>query len=124
MANAQELILVRRPRGPFPTCWKPGELNPRRPALVLDGAARQKINTHCFRTCVPKPGSRLDSSETVGPRPLAPSRTHFECLTWCAPAACSNTCRQTCLAKCMDRYMDAWNVVARVYANRLQNDGR
>jgi len=51
-----------------------------------------KMNDQCFKKCIPKPGSKLDSSD------------------------------QACLAKCMDRYMEAWNIVAKVYANRLQKE--
>jgi len=52
----------------------------------------QKMSDKCFRKCVSKPGSTLDNSE------------------------------QKCVALCMDRYMDTWNVVSRVYAQRLQRE--
>lgn len=52
----------------------------------------QKMSDKCFRKCVSKPGSTLDNSE------------------------------QKCVSMCMDRYMDTWNVVSRVYAQRLQKE--
>jgi len=52
----------------------------------------QKMSDKCFRKCVSKPGSSLDNSE------------------------------QKCVSLCMDRYMDTWNVVSRVYAQRLQRE--
>jgi len=52
----------------------------------------QKMSDKCFRKCVPKPGSTLDSSE------------------------------QKCVAMCMDRYMDTWNIVSRAYTQRLQRE--
>jgi len=48
-----------------------------------------KMTDKCFKKCVIKPGSSLDSGE------------------------------QKCVAMCMDRYMDAWNIVSRAYGNRL-----
>ncbi|KAG0032509.1 protein translocase subunit [Podila clonocystis] len=53
-----------------------------------------KINEKCFAKCVPKPGSKLDSSE------------------------------QACISKCMDRYMEAWNIVSRTYINRVQRESQ
>ncbi|KAI3654475.1 hypothetical protein MP228_000529 [Amoeboaphelidium protococcarum] len=50
------------------------------------------MNDKCFKKCVTKPGTKLDSSE------------------------------QTCLAKCMDRYMDAWNIVSKAYHFRVQKE--
>lgn len=51
-----------------------------------------KMSEKCFRKCINKPGSSLDSSE------------------------------QKCVAMCMDRYMDSWNLVSRTYSNRLQRE--
>ncbi|XP_063978519.1 mitochondrial import inner membrane translocase subunit Tim13-B [Diachasmimorpha longicaudata] len=51
-----------------------------------------KITEKCFKKCVTKPGTSLDSSE------------------------------QKCVAMCMDRYMDAFNVVSRAYSQRLQRE--
>ncbi|XP_038079023.1 mitochondrial import inner membrane translocase subunit Tim13-like [Patiria miniata] len=52
----------------------------------------QRMTDKCFKKCVNKPGTTLDSSE------------------------------QKCLAFCMDRYMDAWNTVSRTYNQRLQRE--
>mmetsp|Transcript_5114 Transcript_5114/g.10618 ORF Transcript_5114/g.10618 Transcript_5114/m.10618 type:complete len:83 (+) Transcript_5114:452-700(+) len=49
-----------------------------------------KISEKCFIKCVPKPGSKLSSSE------------------------------QKCLAMCMDRYMDTMNVVSQAMVQRGQ----
>eukprot|EP01135_Chromosphaera_perkinsii_P012183 Nk52_evm2s2612 gene=Nk52_evmTU2s2612 len=57
--------------------------------------AQQLLSTmtdKCFKKCVYKPGTSLDSSE------------------------------KTCIAKCMDRYMEAWTLVQRSYAQRIQKD--
>ncbi|XP_034942520.1 mitochondrial import inner membrane translocase subunit Tim13 [Chelonus insularis] len=51
-----------------------------------------KITEKCFKKCVNKPGTSLDSSE------------------------------QKCVAMCMDRYMDAFTVVSKAYGNRLQRE--
>ncbi|KAK0182667.1 hypothetical protein PV327_000780 [Microctonus hyperodae] len=51
-----------------------------------------KITEKCFKKCVNKPGTSLDSSE------------------------------QKCVAMCMDRYMDAFNVVSKAYSQRLQKE--
>ncbi|XP_057338082.1 mitochondrial import inner membrane translocase subunit Tim13 [Microplitis mediator] len=51
-----------------------------------------KITEKCFKKCISKPGTSLDSSE------------------------------QKCVAMCMDRYMDAFNVVSKAYSNRLQRE--
>ncbi|KAG8225901.1 hypothetical protein J437_LFUL006133 [Ladona fulva] len=51
-----------------------------------------KITEKCFKKCITKPGTSLDSSE------------------------------QKCIAMCMDRYMDSWNIVSRVYGNRIQRE--
>ncbi|XP_028412056.1 mitochondrial import inner membrane translocase subunit Tim13-like [Dendronephthya gigantea] len=52
----------------------------------------QKMSDKCFKKCVNKPGTSLDSSE------------------------------QKCLAMCMDRYMDTWNLISRTYSSRLQRE--
>lgn len=52
----------------------------------------QKVTDKCFKKCVGKPGTDLDSGE------------------------------QKCLAMCMDRYMDTINVVSRAYTSRLQRE--
>jgi len=51
-----------------------------------------KMTEKCFKKCVVKPGSSLDSGE------------------------------QKCIAMCMDRYMDSWNVVSRAYSSRLAQE--
>ncbi|GAB6032557.1 protein translocase subunit [Chamberlinius hualienensis] len=51
-----------------------------------------KMSEKCFKKCINKPGSSLDSSE------------------------------QKCVAMCMDRYMDSWNLVSKTYSNRLQRE--
>ncbi|KDR18929.1 mitochondrial import inner membrane translocase subunit Tim13 [Zootermopsis nevadensis] len=51
-----------------------------------------KMTEKCFKKCIIKPGTSLDSSE------------------------------QKCVAMCMDRYMDAWNLVSKAYSNRLQRE--
>ncbi|XP_072178388.1 mitochondrial import inner membrane translocase subunit Tim13-like [Diadema setosum] len=52
----------------------------------------QKMTDKCFKKCVYKPGTSLDSSE------------------------------QKCIAMCMDRYMDSWNTVSKAYNARLQRE--
>uniref|UniRef100_A0A0B7BGE1 Mitochondrial import inner membrane translocase subunit n=1 Tax=Arion vulgaris TaxID=1028688 RepID=A0A0B7BGE1_9EUPU len=52
----------------------------------------QKMSDKCYKKCISKPGSTLDNSE------------------------------QKCIAMCMDRYMDIWNLVSRVYGQRLQRE--
>lgn len=52
----------------------------------------QKMSDKCFKKCVYKPGTSLDSSE------------------------------QKCLAMCMDRYMDTWNTISKAYSGRLQRE--
>ncbi|XP_059611878.1 mitochondrial import inner membrane translocase subunit Tim13 [Phlebotomus argentipes] len=51
-----------------------------------------KMTEKCFRKCINKPGTSLDSSE------------------------------QKCIAMCMDRYMDSWNLISRAYSARLQRE--
>lgn len=51
-----------------------------------------KMSDKCFKKCVYKPGTSLDSSE------------------------------QKCVAMCMDRYMEAWNLVSQTYTNRLNKE--
>ncbi|KTW28386.1 hypothetical protein T552_01646 [Pneumocystis carinii B80] len=51
-----------------------------------------KLNETCYDRCIPKPGSRFESSE------------------------------QTCISKCIGRYMDAWNIVSRAYISRIQKE--
>ncbi|XP_037925458.1 mitochondrial import inner membrane translocase subunit Tim13 [Hermetia illucens] len=51
-----------------------------------------KMTEKCFKKCVGKPGTVLDSSE------------------------------QKCIAMCMDRFMDSWNLVSRTYGQRLQRE--
>ncbi|XP_065057506.1 mitochondrial import inner membrane translocase subunit Tim13-B-like [Rhopilema esculentum] len=52
----------------------------------------QKMSDKCFKKCIYRPGTSLDSSE------------------------------QKCIAMCMDRYMDSWNIVSRTYNARLQKE--
>ncbi|XP_018324151.1 mitochondrial import inner membrane translocase subunit Tim13 isoform X1 [Agrilus planipennis] len=51
-----------------------------------------KMTEKCFKKCIAKPGTSLDSSE------------------------------QKCVVMCMDRYMDAWNSIAKTYTARLQKE--
>lgn len=51
-----------------------------------------KMTEKCFKKCINKPGTSLDSSE------------------------------QKCIAMCMDRYMDSWNLVSRTYSGRIQRE--
>ncbi|CAG5126760.1 unnamed protein product [Candidula unifasciata] len=52
----------------------------------------QRMSEKCYKKCIVKPGTTLDNSE------------------------------QKCIAMCMDRYMDTWNLVSRVYSQRLQRE--
>ncbi|XP_011173468.1 mitochondrial import inner membrane translocase subunit Tim13-B isoform X1 [Solenopsis invicta] len=52
----------------------------------------QKMTEKCFKKCIGKPGTSLDSSE------------------------------QKCIAMCMDRYMDSFNLVSKTYSERLQRE--
>ncbi|RZC36708.1 mitochondrial import inner membrane translocase subunit Tim13 [Asbolus verrucosus] len=51
-----------------------------------------KMTEKCFKKCIHKPGTSLDSSE------------------------------QKCVAMCMDRYMDSWNLVSKAYSLRIQRE--
>ncbi|CAK9807278.1 Mitochondrial import inner membrane translocase subunit Tim13 [Anthophora plagiata] len=51
-----------------------------------------KISEKCFKKCVVRPGTSLDSSE------------------------------QKCVAMCMDRYMEAYNLVLKTYTARIQKE--
>ncbi|XP_017796743.1 PREDICTED: mitochondrial import inner membrane translocase subunit Tim13 [Habropoda laboriosa] len=51
-----------------------------------------KMSEKCFKKCVLRPGTSLDSSE------------------------------QKCVAMCMDRYMDAYNLVLKTYSARIQKE--
>ncbi|EEB19374.1 mitochondrial import inner membrane translocase subunit TIM13, putative [Pediculus humanus corporis] len=51
-----------------------------------------KMTEKCFKKCIDKPGTSLDSYE------------------------------QKCVAMCMDRYLDSWNLVSKAYGNRLQRE--
>ncbi|XP_056644599.1 mitochondrial import inner membrane translocase subunit Tim13 [Diorhabda carinulata] len=51
-----------------------------------------KMTEKCFKKCISKPGTSLDSSE------------------------------QKCVAMCMDRYMDSWNLVSKAYSMRIQRE--
>ncbi|KAG6800627.1 mitochondrial import inner membrane translocase subunit Tim13-like [Apis laboriosa] len=51
-----------------------------------------KMSEKCFKKCVVRPGTSLDSSE------------------------------QKCVAMCMDRYMDAFNLVSKTYSARIQRE--
>ncbi|KAG5332641.1 TI13B translocase, partial [Acromyrmex heyeri] len=52
----------------------------------------RKMTEKCFKKCIGKPGTSLDSSE------------------------------QKCVAMCMDRYMDSFNLVSKTYSERLQRE--
>ncbi|XP_004535304.1 mitochondrial import inner membrane translocase subunit Tim13 [Ceratitis capitata] len=51
-----------------------------------------KVTEKCFKKCIVKPGTKLDTAE------------------------------QKCISMCMDRYMDSWNLVSRTYGKRLQRE--
>ncbi|XP_011051917.1 PREDICTED: mitochondrial import inner membrane translocase subunit Tim13-B [Acromyrmex echinatior] len=51
-----------------------------------------KMTEKCFKKCIGKPGTSLDSST------------------------------QKCVAMCMDRYMDSFNLVSKTYSERLQRE--
>ncbi|KAJ8919899.1 hypothetical protein NQ315_006428 [Exocentrus adspersus] len=51
-----------------------------------------KMTEKCFKKCISKPGTSLDSSE------------------------------QKCVAMCMDRYMDSWNLISKAYSMRIQKE--
>ncbi|XP_018575825.1 mitochondrial import inner membrane translocase subunit Tim13-B [Anoplophora glabripennis] len=51
-----------------------------------------KMTEKCFKKCISKPGTSLDSSE------------------------------QKCIAMCMDRYMDSWNLISKAYSTRIQRE--
>ncbi|XP_030379630.1 mitochondrial import inner membrane translocase subunit Tim13 [Scaptodrosophila lebanonensis] len=53
-----------------------------------------KMTEKCFKKCVGKPGTSLDSSE------------------------------QKCISMCMDRFMDSWNLISRAYGQRLQRESK
>ncbi|XP_035701205.1 mitochondrial import inner membrane translocase subunit Tim13-like [Folsomia candida] len=61
-------------------------------AIVNAQELISKMTDKCFKKCIVKPGSSLDSGE------------------------------QKCIAMCMDRYMDSWNAVSKAYANRLAKE--
>jgi len=52
----------------------------------------QKMSEKCYKKCISRPGTTLDNSE------------------------------QKCIAMCMDRYMETWNLVSRVYTERLRRE--
>ncbi|KYN43494.1 Mitochondrial import inner membrane translocase subunit Tim13-B [Trachymyrmex septentrionalis] len=54
--------------------------------------ALYKMTEKCFKKCIGKPGTSLDSSE------------------------------QKCIAMCMDRYLDSFNLVSKSYSERLQKE--
>ncbi|XP_029038986.1 mitochondrial import inner membrane translocase subunit Tim13 [Osmia bicornis bicornis] len=51
-----------------------------------------KMTEKCFKKCIVKPGTSLDSSE------------------------------QKCVAMCMDRYMESYNLVLKTYSARVQRE--
>ncbi|XP_017013315.1 mitochondrial import inner membrane translocase subunit Tim13 [Drosophila takahashii] len=51
-----------------------------------------QMTQKCFKKCVNKPGTSLDTSE------------------------------QKCISMCMDRFMDSWNLISRTYGQRLQRE--
>ncbi|KYQ47584.1 Mitochondrial import inner membrane translocase subunit Tim13-B [Trachymyrmex zeteki] len=60
--------------------------------LMLFSHQLIKMTEKCFKKCISKPGTSLDSSE------------------------------QKCVAMCMDRYMDSFNLVSKTYSERLQRE--
>ncbi|KAJ8983469.1 hypothetical protein NQ317_014927 [Molorchus minor] len=54
--------------------------------------AQELLTKKCFKKCINKPGTSLDSSE------------------------------QKCVAMCMDRYMDSWNLISKAYSMRIQRE--
>ncbi|XP_029165995.1 mitochondrial import inner membrane translocase subunit Tim13-like [Nylanderia fulva] len=51
-----------------------------------------RITEKCFKKCISKPGTSLDTSE------------------------------QKCIAMCMDRYMDSFNLISKTYSERIQRE--
>ncbi|CAL1677648.1 unnamed protein product [Lasius platythorax] len=51
-----------------------------------------RITEKCFKKCISKPGTSLDTSE------------------------------QKCIAMCMDRYMDSFNLISKTYGERIQRE--
>lgn len=79
----------------------------------------------CFKKCVTKPGTSLDSSEQVhdfnGVKPNLQNFRTRKC--WhAANMYIISLLLQKCVAMCMDRYMDAFNVVSKAYSDRLQRE--
>ncbi|KYN17199.1 Mitochondrial import inner membrane translocase subunit Tim13-B [Trachymyrmex cornetzi] len=60
-----------------------------------------KMTEKCFKKCIGKPGTSLDSS-TLN-------------LTL-------KSCLKNARAMCMDRYMDSFNLVSKTYSERLQRE--
>ncbi|KOC59078.1 Mitochondrial import inner membrane translocase subunit Tim13 [Habropoda laboriosa] len=60
-----------------------------------------KMSEKCFKKCVLRPGTSLDSSEQY---------KLFQFIF------------QKCVAMCMDRYMDAYNLVLKTYSARIQKE--
>ncbi|KAI1813910.1 Tim10/DDP family zinc finger-domain-containing protein [Poronia punctata] len=61
---------------------------------AIDNAKQliERINDHCFKRCVPKPGTSLSSAE------------------------------QGCFTQCMEKYMAAWNQVNVTAIDRLRQE--
>ncbi|RPA87624.1 mitochondrial import inner membrane translocase subunit tim13 [Ascobolus immersus RN42] len=51
-----------------------------------------KINENCFDKCIPKPGSKMSSSD------------------------------ESCVTKCLEKYMTVWNTVSSEYIKRIQTE--
>lgn len=72
--------------------WQDSNQKPRQAELTSSRHATQKVNSHCFEKCVPKPGASLSSGES------------------------------SCFTLCMDKYMAAWNTVSNTYITRLRRE--
>lgn len=106
----------------------------------------------CFKKCINKPGTSLDTSEQVSQtvtqhetfltRLINDSNFIKKChefktiywffmyfITYHFDVCVKNIvffltyfCFQKCVAMCMDRYMDSWNLVSKAYSLRLQKE--
>ena len=82
----------------------------------------QKVTDKCFRKCVSSPGTSLGSSDQVCVQLLSPSGHTFKKWIFTNDLLCENSVIQKCIAMCMDRYMDSFNLISRVYAERLRKE--
>jgi len=73
-----------------------------------------QMTQKCFKKCVNKPGTSLDSSEQVGHRFIVCNCIHLIATLYITI--------QKCISMCMDRFMDSWNLISRTYGQRLQRE--